>query len=100
MADIVNETEISYTEDKIYCANCINCKLIRVSNSNENQYQLRVKCTAGKWKKKLGEEKYYKYFTVARRSLEECDKYETMGEAKQYIKELKKNLPIKDEIYI
>ena len=100
MADILDDIELSLSEDKIYCANCINCKLIRVNNGNENQYQLRVRCTAGKWKKKLGEEKYYKYFTVARRSLDECDAYEPMGETKQYIKELKKNLPIKDEIYV
>lgn len=84
--------------EKIYCANCIHCKLIRTSIGN-NQYQLRVRCDAGKWRKKLGEEKYYKYFTVARRSQEDCDSYEPMGEAKPYLKDLKRSLPIKDEIY-
>ncbi len=100
MADILDDIDLSDSEDKIFCANCISCKLIRVCNGNESQYQLRVRCNAGKWKKKLGEEKYYKYFTVARRSLDQCDAYEPMGETKQYLKELKKNLPIKDEIYI
>ena len=38
-------------------------------------------------------------FTVARRTLEECEHYEPMGDTKEYLKELKKNLPIKDEIY-
>lgn len=84
---------------KIYCANCIHCKLVRVPTGEGNQYQLRVRCNAGKWRKKLGDEKMYKYFTVARRSLDECNAYEPMGDAKEYIRELKKSLPIKDEIY-
>ncbi|MFP4363225.1 MAG: hypothetical protein ACLFR1_05100 [Spirochaetia bacterium] len=85
--------------EKIYCANCKHCKLVRHPVGNGNQYQLRVRCTAGKWRKKLGEEKIYKYFTVARRSLKECDTYVPMGDTKDFIKELKKTLPIKDEIY-
>ena len=85
--------------DRIYCANCIHCKLVRIVAGNGNQYHLRVRCKEGKWKKKLGDEKYYKYFTVARRSLEECDCYEPMGDIKEFLKELKKTLPIRDEIY-
>ena len=85
--------------EKIYCANCIHCKLVRIPAGNGNQYYLRVKCDAGKWKKKLGEEKVYKYFTVARRTINHCDAYEPMGDTKTFLKELKKNLPIKDEIY-
>ena len=85
--------------DKIYCANCIHCKLVRIAAGNCNQYHLRVRCNEGKWKKKLGDEKYYKYFTVARRSLEECDCYVPMGDIKEFLKELKKTLPIRDEIY-
>ena len=84
---------------KIYCANCINCKLVHTPDGNSGLYVLRVRCVAGKWKKKLGEEKYYKYFTVARRSLDSCDSYEPMGDPKDFIKDLKKTLPIKDEIY-
>ena len=83
---------------KIYCANCSNCKVVRVAVGN-NEYQLRVRCDAGMWKKKLGEEKIYKYFTVARRAVEECPVYEPMGEPKEFLKELKKTLPIKDEVY-
>lgn len=89
----------SESDGKIYCANCTHCKLIRVAAGNGSQYYLRVRCDAGKWKKKLGEEKVYKYFTVARRTLESCETYEPMGDAREYLKELKKNLPIKDEIY-
>ena len=85
--------------DRIYCANCANCKLLRVTAGNGSQYNLRVRCNAGKWKKKLGEEKFYKYFTVARRSLENCDTYEPMGDIAEYLRDLKKDLPIKDEIY-
>jgi hypothetical protein len=86
------------TSEKIYCANCINCKLVHAP-CGHGEYQLRVRCSAGKWRKKLGEEKIYKYFTVARRSVESCDAYTPMGDAKDYLKELKKTLPIKDEIY-
>ena len=84
--------------EKIYCANCSHCKLVRTAVGN-GQYQLRVRCSAGMWKKKLGEEKIYKYFTVARRAQDFCDAYEPMGDPKEFLKELKKTLPIKDEIY-
>jgi hypothetical protein len=88
-----------YSSDKIYCANCSNCKIVRTPEGNGTQYYLRVKCAAGKWVKKLGGEKFYKYFTVARRSLPSCDSYIPMGEPREYIKDLKNNLPIKDELY-
>jgi hypothetical protein len=91
--------EDDFSADKVYCANCIHCKLIKVAMGDASQYGLRVRCDAGKWRKKLGEEKVYKYFTVIRRTAEQCDAYEPMGEAGIYLKELKKNLPIKDEIY-
>jgi len=84
---------------KIYCANCLHCKLVKIPTDNGNKYYLRVRCNAGKWRKKLGEEKFYKYFTVARRTLEICDSYEPMGEPKEFLRELKKTLPIKDEVY-
>ena len=88
-----------YSAEKIYCANCSNCKTVRTVEGNGTQYYLRVRCAAGKWVKKLGGEKFYKYFTVARRSLSYCDCYEPMGDPKEYIKELKNTLPIKDELY-
>lgn len=86
-------------EGKIYCANCMNCVMIKVPTGINNQYVLRVKCKEKKWRKKLGEEKVYKYFTVARRTTDYCDAYEPMGELKSYLKDLRKSLPIKDEIY-
>jgi hypothetical protein len=52
------------------------------------------------WKKKSGEEKVYKYFTLVRRTMGSCELYDAMGEEKEYIKELRKSLPIKDEIYM
>ena len=96
---VFHENNNDFNCAKIYCANCVNCKLVRSTVGGNGQYLLRVRCTAGKWRKKLGEEKIYKYFTVARRSLDECDSYEPMGDPKEYIKELKKTLPIKDEVY-
>jgi hypothetical protein len=88
-----------FSSDKVYCANCIHCKLVKIPMGSASQYGLRVRCDAGKWRKKLGEEKLYKYFTVIRRTLEQCEAYVPMGEVEIFLKELKKNLPIKDEIY-
>jgi len=87
------------SSDKIYCANCIHCKLIKIPRGNGGEYGLRVRCDAGKWRKKLGEEKVYKYFTVIRRTLDQCDSYEPMGEVDVFLKELRRSLPIKDETY-
>ena len=84
---------------RIYCANCRNCKLVRVPVASGGQYRLRVRCIAGKWKKRLGSEKLYKYFTIVRRAIDACDRYEPMGDSREYLRELKKSLPIKDEAY-
>jgi hypothetical protein len=62
-------------------------------------YVLRVRCAAGKWKKRLGDEKLYKYFTVIRRSVEECDSYVPMGDEQEFLQDLKRSLPINDEVY-
>ena len=88
-----------FSSNKIFCANCIHCKLFKSPKGEANQYGLRVRCDAGKWRKKLGEEKIYKYFTVVRRTLDECGSYVPMGEVEEFVKELRRNLPIKDEIY-
>ena len=90
---------VAMLSEKIYCANCNHSKLVRTTSGNANQYYLRVRCAAGKWKKKLGEEKIYKYFTVARRSLDSCESYIPMGDAREFIRDLRKSLPIKDELY-
>jgi hypothetical protein len=86
-------------EGKVFCANCIHCKLVPSPAEAEGGYRLRVRCDAGKWRKKLGDEKVYKYFTVARRSIESCSSYEDMGDAAEFIKDLRKVLPTADEIY-
>lgn len=84
---------------KVFCANCIHCKLVPAPADAEGSYRLRVRCDAGKWRKKLGDEKVYKYFTVARRNIESCDSYEDMGDADEFIKDLRKLLPTTDELY-
>jgi hypothetical protein len=92
------ETESASAEiGKIYCANCIHCKLVPAPSNSANQFYLRVRCDAGKWRKKLGDEKTYKYFTVARRSIPHCQSYEDMGDSKDFIRDLKKSLPMRDE---
>jgi hypothetical protein len=97
---------------KIYCANCIHCKLIPAkpgspsdcpgqtsSPDSGNSYVLRIRCAAGKWKKKLGEEKFYKYCTITRRYQDACDAYDAMGDTREFIRELRKSLSVRDEIY-
>ncbi|MEI6874702.1 MAG: hypothetical protein WCL50_06190 [Spirochaetota bacterium] len=92
------ETDVS-SGTRIYCANCIHCKLVPSPAEQTGRYRLRVRCDAGKWRKPLGEEKIYKYFTVARRSIESCDSYEDMGEAEDYLRDLRTLLPTSDEEY-
>ena len=84
----------------VYCANCLHCKLVTEDEGEDGQYRLRVRCSAGKWRRKSGQEKLYKYSTVIRRRLEDCDAYEPMGELPEFLRELKKTLPVKDETYL
>jgi hypothetical protein len=94
------QSDDTFHSGKIYCANCIHCKLIPAIPEGEERYVLRVRCAAGKWKKKLGQEKMYKYCTITRRYLDSCDAYEEMGDTREFIRDLKKNLPNKDEFYL
>lgn len=86
-------------KEKCFCSNCLNCVVVRQYESEPDRYVLRVKCTKKKWSKRSGEEKLYKYFTVARRVMDDCDEFESCGELFPYIKNLRKELPVKDEIY-
>ncbi|WP_010261812.1 hypothetical protein [Treponema primitia] len=99
-ADDYPTEEQDFHAGKIYCANCIHCKLVPEKSTGDDRYVLRIRCAAGKWKKKLGEEKLYKYCTITRRYLDNCDTYEEMGDTRTYIRELKKSLPEKDELYV
>ncbi|MBW7856751.1 MAG: hypothetical protein H3C43_00225 [Leptonema sp. (in: Bacteria)] len=85
--------------DKVYCANCVHCIVSRQYEADQDKYILRVRCNKKMWSKRSGEEKLYKYFTVARRMMPGCEHYKAMGDLLPYIKNLKKELPIKDEIY-
>jgi hypothetical protein len=101
LQDIIEESEEQeFHSGKIYCANCIHCKLIPSQPDGEDRYVLRIRCSAGKWKKKLGQEKLYKYCTITRRYLDYCNAYEEMGDTRNFIRDLKKNLPEKDEFYV
>jgi hypothetical protein len=94
---VSQNTAEEFHSGKIYCANCIHCKLIPAKPEGEDRYVLRIRCAAGKWKKKLGQEKMYKYCTITRRYIDSCDAYEEMGDTREFIRELKKTLPAKDE---
>ncbi len=87
-------------DEKIFCANCKNCLVIKVLVPNKTgTYLLRLKCSAGVWQKKLGNEKLHKYVTAARRMMDDCDFYDPMGDLETYIKDLRKTLPAQDEFY-
>jgi hypothetical protein len=49
--------------------------------------------------RKNGDEKFHKYFTLGRRTVDSCDSYQPMGDTKTFMKELKATLPTRDEIY-
>jgi hypothetical protein len=99
LAAVEAETENEDASGHVFCANCKHCKLVPAPAEAEGSYRLRVRCDAGKWRKKLGDEKVYKYFTVARRSIESCGSYEDMGEATEFMKDLRRLLPTTDELY-
>jgi hypothetical protein len=104
LQDLMGNEEEGFNDEefhsgKIYCANCCHCKLIPAKPEGLEAYLLRVRCAAGKWKKKLGEEKMYKYCTITRRYLDSCDAYEEMGDTREFIRDLRKTLPNKDEPY-
>ena len=42
--------------------------------------------------------KQYKYFTVTRRSIAFCESYEPMGDSEEFLSDLRRTLPIRDEI--
>ena len=97
---MTEEQEQSIEFEGIYCANCRYCVLFRkAGGTNGKQYLLRVKCKQEQWRKKLGEEKMYKYFTVARRTVEKCDSYKDMGDLGTFLRILRKSLPVRDEVY-
>ncbi|MCX7633847.1 MAG: hypothetical protein N2Z22_11005 [Turneriella sp.] len=85
--------------EKVYCANCEHCLVVRVFEADNTKYVLRVKCAKKRWAKRSGEEKQYKYFTVARRVVTDCPDYSPMGDVNPFIKNLRRELPVKDEIY-
>ena len=84
---------------KVYCANCAHCTVFKKKIAGIGSYVLRVRCSKGMWKKRSGEEKIHKYFTIIRRTQTACPYYDPMGDEKAFIKELRKSLPVKDEIY-
>jgi len=86
-------------ENKVYCANCLYCTVFRHYEGDSKTFALRVRCNKKQWLKRSGEEKVHKYFTVARRTMDECDYYTETGDLYPYIKNLRKALPVKDELY-
>ncbi len=52
---MASSQDSEHPAEKVYCANCIHCKIVREKDGNGSQYYLRVRCDAGKWRKKLAE---------------------------------------------
>jgi len=98
-ARMTGPTEAPLVASRVFCANCIHCKIVPAPSDIAGRFKLRVRCDAGKWKKKLGEEKIYKYFTVANRSIPSCAAYEDMGDTEEFLRDLRKELPTCDEDY-
>jgi len=86
-------------KNAIPCANCSHCVVFKQLIGETQSYVLRVRCSKGMWRKQSGEEKVYKYFSIFRRTVQQCEHYDPMGDEKTYLRELRKSLPIKDEIY-
>ncbi|WP_237223315.1 hypothetical protein [Spirochaeta thermophila] len=47
----------------------------------------------------MGAEKLYRLSTVMRRVMTECEAYEPMGDEEEFLRELKKTLPVQDDPY-
>jgi len=77
----------------IYCADCAFCKRFRSYNEEGTQFVFKVKCTKGRWRYLLGDEKYYDAHRVFERRKVRCKFYESMSgnkaEVIKFIKELK-----------
>ena len=85
---------------EIYCANCSHCIVFKKAIAKGKYYVLRVRCDMGMWRKRSSnEEKVYKYYTILKRKVKECPYYDPMGEEENFIKDLKKSLPVQDIIY-
>ena len=63
------ENEQKGTNGRVYCANCSHCVVFKQPIESTDAYVLRVRCSIGMWKKKSGDEKIYKYFSIIRRIL-------------------------------
>lgn len=65
-------------DNVIHCANCRNCLAFTDRRNGANRR--RVRCSKGHWAKPLGEAKNYNLYTILRRTVRQCDDYDSMGE--------------------
>ena len=83
--------------NKIFCANCINCKVFRHYSSDKTAYTQKVRCTAVQWKKPGGGEKTYFLHTLLNRQMEKCSEFEFAGDnladEQTFIQSLRRTLP-------
>lgn len=85
--------------DKIYCANCKNCKVFM--KKFDDGFVKRVKCSKNQWLDKDGFEKFYRHDTIDRRTTNVCKHYDSMGSIEKggFLYNLKRNLSITDKLY-
>lgn len=83
---------------KIFCANCYHCKVVKDSNHHGKDIVLKVRCSAGMWKKRVGDDKLYRLDTVEQRRVPDCPHYDPMGECHDFMRELRRSLPQTQEL--
>ena len=87
----------------IYCANCSNCKIIKLYNYDKSTYVKKIKCSKSQWKYCSGKEKVYDFFSILHHRPDNCSFYdpmcESMEELKSYFKSLRNTMPSHMVIY-
>jgi len=88
---------------KIYCANCANCKVLRFYNHDKSTYVQKIRCSKGQWSYQSGKERFYDYFNLLNHKPDVCLFYDPMCESydelKSYLKNLRNTLPRSMVIY-
>ena len=87
----------------LYCADCVNCKVLKQFNSNKSTFVKKIRCSKEQWQYPSGKEKLYEYFTLLQHRPDFCLHYdpnsESFKEQQDYIRDLQLKLPRDRIIY-
>ena len=81
-------------KELLYCADCVNCKVIKQFNKDNSTYIKKIRCSKKQWLYPSGKEKLYEYFTLPQHRVKFCKFYEPMSESKDELQDYIKNLLI------